>query len=254
MQALITRRAMLALVGGMATSHVHAVPLPPNDVAIINTGTTAAAEPQLIGTVVEQRSTSFHYLGWIEESANDKTRRRKGQVRGSVLSQVVLASDGSYDFYWQVTLAKNSFLPVAGFTLDGFNAGALNVGWRSDGTGQVSPSFVDAQNGRVSFHFGQYLPPSTEVFPGQQTYFFFIDTTARAYASTGAFSLLSERDGPGQMMIDWGGNSDPMPAFAPVFAKGQSLGAPSPVPEPGTLALSLAGLGGLAMARRRRRS
>jgi hypothetical protein len=251
MQALINRRALLALVGGMATCGVHAVPLPPNDVAVINDGTSVGAEPQLAGTVVDQRSTRFHYVGWYQDSSSGKTLRRKGNVQGTVLSQVVLANDGTYDFYWQVQLAKQSFLPVAGFTLEGFGAGAFNVGWRSDSTGQVSPSYVNGQDGRITFHFGQYLPPSAEIYPGQQTYFFFIDTNAHAYGSNGSFSLLSERDSGGQMMIDWGGSSGPMQAFAPVFTA-QSMMAP--VPEPDSTLLSLAGLGTLAMLRRRRRA
>jgi hypothetical protein len=189
--------------------------LAPNTAIVGPVGTTAAAEPQLAGRVVEDVTTPFSYTGWFEDASSGRAAVN-GEVTGSVRSRVVLSRDGTYDFYWRVTVAGNSFLPVAALSLSGLAPATYNANWRSDDPGSVQPAVIMEQaSGEVNWRFGQYIPPSTEVYPGQKSYFLFLDTDARFYSRTAFFSLLSERDSGGSIGIQWGGESGLYPAFAP---------------------------------------
>jgi hypothetical protein len=192
--------------------------LAPGSAIVGPTGTTAAAEPRLAGRVVEDLTTPFSYTGWLQDSSFGQPPV-DGEVSGSVRSRVVLSQDGSYDFYWQVTVNGKSFLPVAALNLSGFAPATYNANWRSDGQGGVQPAVIMEQaSGEVNWRFGQYIPPSTEVYPGQKSYFLFLDSDARFYSHAGFFSLLSERDSGGSIGIQWGGASGLYPTFAPASA------------------------------------
>jgi hypothetical protein len=219
MSARFVSRVLAALAGGLLAGSAAAVALLPEEVALLGDGTSARAEPQLSGTVVEERTSRVHFVGWFEEQRRGTVHRRRGNVSGEVVSRVVRAADGTYDFYWQVKLERNAFLPVAGFFVQGFGTVPMSAGWRNDGAEGVSPAYAKHEQGSVGFHFGQFLPPSALILPGQQSVHFFLDTAARAYSSAGTFTLLSEPDGPGNMLQNWGGQSDPLPTFAPVYGR-----------------------------------
>ena len=145
--------------------------LTPDSAIVDPVGTTAAAEPQLSGKVVEDVTTPFSYAGSFEDAFSGRPAIH-GEVRGSVRSRVVLSKDGTYDFYWQVTVNDDSFLPVAALNLSGLAPATYNANWRSDERGSVQPAVIMEQaSGEVNWRFGQYIPPSTEVYPGQQSYF-----------------------------------------------------------------------------------
>ena len=201
-----------------------------------------AAEPQLAGTVVEDVITPFSYDGWLEDSSMGSVVTH-GNVTGTVQSRVVLSTDGTYDFYWRIHVNDDSFLPVMSFGLTGFPAATYNANWRSDGLGTVPPGEVNQFASGIHWNFVSFMPPSHQLGRGEDSYFFFLDTDAHAYANTGAFSLESGRDSGGSMQIQWGGSSGSYMTFAP-----------SPVPEPASAALLLAGLGGLIAWRRPRES
>ena len=189
------------------------------DTAIVGPlGTTAAADPRLAGKVVEDVITPFSYAGWYEDSSFGQPAIN-GDVTGSVRSRVVLSSDGTYDFYWKVTVDSGSFLPIARLSLSGLAPAVYNAGWRSDDRAGVQPAVIWEQaSGDVNWLFGQYIPPSAEIYPGQKSYFLFLDTDARYYSRTAFFSLLSERDSGGSITIQWGGASGLYPTFAPSSA------------------------------------
>jgi hypothetical protein len=192
--------------------------LAPGDAIVGPPGTTDAAESQLAGKVVEDVTTPFSYTGRFEDAFSGRPPVH-GEVTGSVRSRVVLAKDGSYDFYWQVTVNGDSFLPVAALNLSGLAPATYNANWRSDEQGSVQPAVIIEQaSGEVNWRFGQYIPPSTEVYPAQKSYFVFLDSDAHFYSRAGFFSLLSERDSGGSMGIDWGGASGLYPTFAPASA------------------------------------
>ena len=192
--------------------------LTPGSAIVDPSGTTAAATPQLAGKVVEDVTTPFSYAGWFEDAFSGQPALH-GEVTGSVRSRVVLARDGSYDFYWQITVNNDAFLPIAALNLSGLAPATYDANWRSDKRGSVQPAvIVEQASGEVTWRFGQYIPPSTEVYPGQTSYFMFLDSDARFYSRAAFFSLLSERDSGGSLGIQWGGASGLYPTFAPASA------------------------------------
>ena len=244
--------ALLCLLCGTAQADV----LAPNGMVVAPAGTTLAASPQLAGTVMATRTTPFSFEGWYLDSTNGNTEKLYGNVTGVVQSSVVRADDGTVDFYWQVAVARGAFLPIASLTIDGWAPGTYEANWRSDSVGQVQPAVVSEDPaGVINWAFGQYLPPSAEIYPGQRSYSLFLDTDADGYSLDGSFSLLSERDSGGSMMISWGGNSRDYRGFVPTWstaATAQPMAVP--VPEPASALLAAAGLLGLVALRRPRRT
>lgn len=250
----------IACVAGVMLGGVSAVAsaatLAPGGFELLGSGTTAAAEPWLKGTVVQDVVTPFSYDGWFSDMGSGETVVTHGNVTGSVQSRVVRAIDGTYDFYWRVNVNSGSFLPVADFGLKNFAPGTYNADYRTDGVGSVSPATVNqSTTGDVNWAFGQYVPPSAEVYPGEQSYFFFLDTKSHFYNHNATFSLGSERDSGGSMMIDWGGQSGQFNTFGPTSLIFHPLEL-QPVPEPESVWLTLAGMFaiGTVVKRGRRRA
>ena len=214
----ISAQVLLSLAMLTTATAAPASALTPGNAIVGPSGTTAAAEPGLAGKVVEDQTTPFDYTGWFQDSFSGRPPLY-GEVTGNVRSRVVLAKDGSYDFYWQVTVNANSFLPVAALNLSGLAPATYNADWRSDMKGEVQPAVVMEQvSGEVNWRFGQYIAPSAEIYPGQTSYFLFLDSDARFYSRTAFLSLLSERDSGGSLGIQWGGASGLYPTFAPASA------------------------------------
>lgn len=215
------------------------------------TGTTLSAEPQLAGSVVEDRLTPFSYTGWFTDNGGGDPVTTTGVVSGFVQSRVLLSVDGTYDFYWRVALDAGAFLPVSSLDIAGVPPDAYNANWRSDGVGQVAPTLAsEGLDGGVGWYFG-YTPDTPTgplIGPGETSYYVFLDTDAHSYNAAASFTLASMRSaaGPGSMQIDWGGESGSYATFGP---------GPAPVPEPaaaGELMLGLSLLPVLARRCRRR--
>jgi hypothetical protein len=191
-------------------------------------GTTGAAEPGLQGKVVEDVVTRFSFPGWLTDASTTPPATFNGDVSGTVRTRVVLAGDGTYDFYWQVTVDRRSFLPIARLELGGLAPRTYNANWRSDSQGTVSPAYVAEQvTGEVTWAFGQYVPPSALIYPGQASYQLFLDSDATAYGRA-SLTLVSEEDGGGNMLVQWGGASGALATFGPADGSGASGSRHSP--------------------------
>ncbi|HEX5357495.1 MAG TPA: PEP-CTERM sorting domain-containing protein [Aquabacterium sp.] len=184
-------------------------------------GTTAAARPELAGTVLEDVITPFSFSG----------------VTGTVQNRVVRETGtGTLDFYWKVDVdASTTGLGVSAFRLADFGyANLKDADWRIDGLGNRAPDVARLFNaasyptGDVNFLF------FNGIAPGSQSAFFFLHTGATAYDSTAKFDLLTT--GPQNLSGSF------------------STFAPSAVPEPSTYGLLAGGLLVMGGVLRRRRS
>lgn len=192
-------------------------------------GTSVAAEPGLAGTVVEDVRVPF------------SLPIADGIFTGSVQNRVVLADDGTYDFYWRIddtSFTGTAAARIGQLRLGGFGPSLLgtNANYRTDGAGTVGPDrafvFEPPFDGSINFLFAGGLPAGTD------TRFFFLDTNATAYGLTAIYDLTDLAE---TVLTDSYATFGPAPG-----------GPVAPVPEPGVLALL--GLGTLLLAAGRRAS
>lgn len=221
-------RALLFITTLLASTAANAATLP-NGGSVSLPGTTVAAQPGLAGVVLADDTQS---VGFTLAS---------GSWSGVVQSRVVRAADGTLDFYWRVR--DTSSTGTAGrIDLRQFRIGdlgtpvaGLDANYRTDGLGAVGPdlatTFADLANlDSLNFAF------SNRLAPGDDSYFFFLDTTATRFSRTALFDLTGS-DGS---------------AFG--YSSLYSTFGVAAVPEPGTWAMMITGFGlvGFAMRGRRR--
>jgi hypothetical protein len=187
-------------------------------------GITAALDPTLAGTVVQDVLTPFSFSAY------------GGTVSGQVQNRVVLSADGGYDFYWRVFNDATSAGPIQDLRLGNFITGpTYNANYRIDGLGDAPPTqayLFSKPGGFVNFNF---INPTggSDLAAGKSSMFFFIDTNATSYGKIATYDLTNL----GQTQI-----SGQYATFAPA------------VPEPETYAMLLAGLGLIGVISFRRKN
>lgn len=166
------RRAFQASIIGFTASFAFhsialAVDMAPGAFVSPLPGTTSAAEPQLVGTVVEDGTQTY--------SGTFTTTNEPWEVQ--VNDRVVLADDGTYDFYYRITILQKPAVYPMVVSRDGFAGFSTNVGWRADFAGTVNPTSASrtADGDTVVFDFGLNVP-TNELTKG-----IFVDTNATQY-------------------------------------------------------------------------
>lgn len=201
----------------VATSVASAVNMLPGAFVSPLPGTSVLLEPQLAGTVVEDVTRTL--------TSNFTTTNEPFEVQ--VQDRVVLANDGTYDFYYRLTLVEKPDVYPLTVSRDGFAGYVTNVGWRTDGAGTLNPSSGSrtADGDTTLWDFGFNMPE------GGVTHSIFVDTLATQYAlnSEGVVDLSPSFNVNGHATFA---------TFGPA------------VPEP--ISLSALTLGAVAMRRTRR--
>ena len=228
----MTKSWFVSLVLAASCTATLAEVLSPGGIVVGQEETRASAARQLHGTVVEDTTVAFGYSGFLTDYSGITPVTVSGPVSGTVRTRVVLADDGTYDFYWQVSVDPTSFLPVALVQVGGLLPTTYDVGWRRNGKDGIPPATVaQRDNGDLVWAFGQYVPPSSLIYPGAHSHFVFLDTDATAYKRA-QLTLVSEEDSGGNTQIEWGGISSALDTFGPapgVSIASRSKGAPAAI-------------------------
>lgn len=211
-------RAVVGLLSSSACAWASAgalsITFPTGDAVQLKSGTSAALDPSLRGTVVERLVQPFAYTGTVAPRIcpQPPCPTRTGDVRGSVESMVIKDSTGRYDTYWRITVAADAFLPVQRFEVAGLPPGAFDIGWRTDLGGDMPPAYASASNATLGVYWVVPLDRPA-IAPGHSTPWFFLRGNPTGYTWTPAAAVASDQDGAGESEIS--GRSPNLRVFIP---------------------------------------
>ncbi|HHJ15105.1 MAG TPA: hypothetical protein ENJ80_00215 [Gammaproteobacteria bacterium] len=176
-------------------------------------GTTAAAQPDLGGLIIEDVISDFSISGAGET------------LQGTIQNRVVRGADDTLTFYWRIRPISGNG-DILSFRVGGFGNFALDANWRIDGLGAESPNiarYFGDGSGAVNFLF-----ENSEVGVGTNpdgslttSVFFFLDTEAKNYTMNGQFDLLCAPSScVSQSYPTFSPSTIPVPAAAWLFVSG----------------------------------
>lgn len=237
MHKIFVTAACLAIFG----SQTLAAPLAPGAV-IFTTGTTAAGDPSLAGTVINDNLIPFE----IDPTPVTPFVTTGGNVQNRVIEE---DDSGTLTFAPRIRDTFNidgGTLAIIAFGLEGFGMSALDVDFRTDGLGDKGFTSVSrsVSGDIMTFRYDDPLLVDSLTPPGRQETSFFpsIRSDATEYELTGRMTIyaqLTVGDVPtGDLFsVQIGGLAVPM----------------SPVPLPASALLLLGAMGTFGAMRRLRR-
>jgi len=203
----INKIRYLFVLAAFASPWAQAVSVSPGSTVALP-GTTAAAEPDLAGLVVQDDSQPFTIC-----CTNSNTGGAVN-ITGTVQERVVLAADGFYDFYWRVFVDPTSTEALGFFRLGGFGAltANYNINYRTDGLGSTAPSAISRFSGSQANDYDYIFNPGG-IAPGSTSFFLFMDTTATSYGKTAIYDVTNLGENPiSAAFTTWGPTPVPIPA------------------------------------------
>lgn len=165
-------RKSILLMGLTIAAPAMAIPIPGADfTAIPLSGTTAAQDPSLAGSVIVDRMVPFGVLTGAPG------------VHGKVQMRVLRGSSGMLDFYWRVLVDANSTGSVDQFAVRNFPKLGYDTGWRLDALPGVAPANVvgGSGTGPAAWVIGYQF--ATPIAPGQTSRFIYLRTRDHNFAS-----------------------------------------------------------------------
>ena len=128
-------------------------------------GTTAAADPSLAGTVVEDRVIPY------------SSPPGALTARGTVQVRTVRGADGRLNFYWRIKAHPSSRDVVHALEIYRFPRRVYDANWRLDGLGTIRPVLVAGHNISGGWLMQFVFRPTIRA--GQESRFFFLRARVR---------------------------------------------------------------------------
>jgi len=216
---MVRKITYLLVLAAVASPWAHAVTVSPGSTVALP-GTTAAAEPDLAGTIVQDDLVPFTIC-----CTNSNPGGGPVDITGSVQERVVLAADGFYDFYWRVFVDSTSSAALGYFRLGNFGAltASYNINYRTDGLGSTAPGSITRFSGSQANFYNYNFSPGG-IAPGSTSFFLFMDTTATSYGKTAIYDLTNLAQNPiSASFATWG--PEPVPVPAAVWLFGSAVAA-----------------------------
>ena len=197
--SLISLAAIAAPAAGVVT--------PAGNFYLLLSGTTAAQDPQLAGTVVRDDLVPF--------VMNDATK-----THGTIQVRTVKRATGQLSFYWKINVAADAKGGVEVLHIHGFPNHGYQADWRPDGLGTVAPAGIGGAIATAG-DYGLYFQFGKPIGPGQSSRFLYVKTNATKAGK--GFVILGGS----------GGLSTPIKGDAPVLTLNDAT-AIRRHPRPGT--------------------
>jgi hypothetical protein len=187
-------RTLAVLVSAAAlASSVLAVPLPPGSNNVPLPGTTAAADPTLVGPVLADELRTFEIFGGggaLLFRGELQLRVQRSNITNTLI------------FSWKVVNSQPGLNGiVARIEAESFKDFLVRADWRSDSPGAAMPNFGDRNGSGSVINYDFLTPP---LFSGADSRFFFAFTDAQDYNADGCVTIYLTT-----------GEFVTLPAFAP---------------------------------------